>query len=55
MYVLDENGQVVFEFSSESGGHALASTKEVQAKAYALVKSAVLFLFDHVINNGGSG
>ena len=44
IYVLDDNGAVVFEFSEHSGGFVLAVTQEIKVKVYALVKAALKHL-----------
>ena len=44
MYVLDDNGGVVFEFSETGGGFSLSVSQEVKVKIVALVKAALKYL-----------
>lgn len=44
LYVLDENGRVVFEFSGKSGGPLLGKSAEQKAKIIVLLKAAQQFL-----------
>jgi hypothetical protein len=46
LYVLDDNGKVLFDFSSFTGGCALRAVTSIEEKVRAIVllKSAVKFL-----------
>ena len=44
MYVLDENGQVVFEFTDRDGDYKLVALDKDRAKVFFLVKLALRFL-----------
>jgi len=44
IYILDDNGRVVFEFSETGGGFALSVSQEVKVKIAALVNAALKFL-----------
>jgi len=43
LFVLDENGNVVFEFNTD-GNHHLDSSKVVQAKVIKVIMEALQFL-----------
>jgi hypothetical protein len=40
LYILDDNGRVVFEFSEDAGGVVLAVSKETKVKICSLLKAA---------------
>ena len=44
IYVLDDNGSVVFEFSQHAGGFVLSVPQEIKVKVVALVKAALKHL-----------
>jgi hypothetical protein len=44
LYVLDDSGHVVFEFSPDAGGLRLATSMEIKVKIISLVKAALKFL-----------
>lgn len=44
IYILDDNGQVVFEFTQDAGGFVLSVPLEVKVKVVALVKAALKHL-----------
>jgi len=46
LFVLDENGNVVFEFNvdSDASGYHLNSSKAMQAKVIKVIKEALQFL-----------
>jgi hypothetical protein len=44
LYILDENGQVVFEFSDTLGGLRLNGAVELKVMIVMLLKAAIKFL-----------
>lgn len=44
LYVLDNNGAVVFEFSERDGGMRLAASQEAKVRVTMLLKAALKFL-----------
>jgi hypothetical protein len=44
LYVIDENGSVVFEFSDTSGGLRLNGSVETKVKLIRLLRAAIKFL-----------
>jgi hypothetical protein len=46
LYVTDEDGRVVFDFSDTSGGYTISVTQEQKIKIIVLVTAALKFLLN---------
>lgn len=49
LYVLDENGHVIFEFENRDGDYKSRPSNSLQIAVMTLVRAALLYLSNHFI------